>query len=97
MCSVIGRSCGLVTIVVPEEKQAWSPVKLEKQYVVRGGLCNKPHVLESTEIRTPAGISNFVRVGKHEAWMLKCGAGTAAQRGNLKRSKVIEQLKEKTR
>ena len=27
--------------------------------------------------------------------MLKCGAGTAAQKGNLKRSKVIEQLKEK--
>ena len=27
--------------------------------------------------------------------MLKCGAGTAAQRGNLKRSKVIDELKEK--
>ena len=53
-----------MTIVAPEEKQAWSPVKLEKQYVVRGGLCNKPHVLESTEIRTPDGISNFVKVGK---------------------------------
>ena len=84
-----------MTGFAPEEKQAWSPVKLEKQYVVRGGLCNKPHVLESMEIRTPDGISNFVRVGKHAAWMLKCGAGTAAQRGNLKRSKVIEQLKDK--
>ena len=84
-----------MTGAAPEEKQAWSPVKLEKQYVVRGGLCNKPHVLESMEIRTPDGISNFVRVGKNEACMIKCGAGTAAQKGNLKRSKVIEQLKEK--
>ena len=53
-----------MTGAAPEEKQAWSPVKLEKQYVVRGGLRNKPHVLESMEIRTPDGISNFVRVGK---------------------------------
>ena len=64
MCSAIGRSCGLMTRVAPEEKQAWSPVKLDKHYVVRDGLCNKPHVLESMEIRTPYGISNFVRVGK---------------------------------
>ena len=58
-------------------------------------MCNKPHVLDSTEMRTPAGISNFVRVCKNEAWMLKCGVGTAAQRGTLKRSKVLDGLKEK--
>ena len=47
-----------------EAGKNWSPVKVEKQYVVRGGLCNKPQVLEAMEIRTPDGISNFVRVGK---------------------------------
>ena len=52
-----------MTRVAPEEKQAWSPVKLEKQYVVRGGLRNKPHVLETMGIRPPDGVSNFARVG----------------------------------
>ena len=38
---------------------------------------------------------HFCRIGQNETWLLKCGAGANAQRGILKMSKVIEQLKDK--
>ena len=40
---------------------------------------------------------HFCRMAKIETWLLKCCAGAGAQNGILKRSKVIEQLKDKLR
>ena len=70
-------------------------VTLETQFVVRGGLCKKPQVLDTMEIATTAGPRHFCRVNKNDSWLLKCSAGRAARKGVLKRSKVLETLKNK--
>ena len=70
-------------------------VTLETQFVVRGGLCKKPQVLDTMEIATSGGPRHFCRVTKNDAWLLKCSAGRAARKGVLKRSKVLETLKNK--
>ena len=78
-----------------QEKPGWRPVKVETQFVVKGGMCNKPHVLETMEVTSAAGVQHFCRVVKSEVWLLKCGAGTAAQKGILERSQIAEKLKNK--
>ena len=70
-------------------------VTLETQFVVRGGLCKKPQVLDTMEIATNGGPRHFCRVNKNDSWLLKCSAGVAARKGVLKRSKVLETLKNK--
>ena len=74
------------------DKIAWRPLKLETQFVVRGGMCNKPHVLDTMPVLVSGEERHFCRIVKNETWLLKCGAGAAAQKGILKTSTVIEQL-----
>ena len=74
---------------------AWKPVRIETQFVVRGGMCNKPHVLDTMPVLVSGQERHFCRVVKSEVWLLKCGAGAGAQNGILNRSTVIEQLNEK--
>ena len=47
------------------------------------------------EIATPAGARHFCRVNKNDSWLVKCSAGREARKGVLKRSKVLETLKNK--
>ena len=68
---------------------------MEQQFVVSGGMCNKPYVLDTMPVLVSGKERHFCRIVKSETWLLKCGAGAGAQKGILKRSKVIEQLKEK--
>ena len=77
------------------DKAVWRPLKMEQQFVVKGGMCNKPHVLDTMPVLVSGAERHFCRVVKSETWLLKCGAGAGAQKGILKRSKFIEQLKEK--
>ena len=70
-------------------------VHLETHFVVRGGLSKKPCVLDTMEIATPAGSRHFCRVNKNDSWLVKCSAGREARKGVLKRSKVLETLKNK--
>ena len=70
-------------------------VTLETHFVVRGGLCKKPQVLDTMEIATSGGPRHFCRVNKNDSWLLKCSAGRAARKGVLKRSEVLETLKNK--
>ena len=70
-------------------------VTLETQFVVKGGLCKKACVLETVEIGTGGGPRHFCRVTKNDSWLLKCSAGREARKGVLKRSKVLENLKNK--
>ena len=70
-------------------------VTVDTQFVVKGGLCKKPCVLDTMEIATPAGARHFCRVNKNDSWLLKCSAGRGARKGVLKRSKVLEVLKNK--
>ena len=68
---------------------------MEQQFVVKGGMCNKPYVLDTMPVLVSGEERHFCRIVKSETWLLKCGAGAGAQKGILKRSKVIEQLKDK--
>ena len=68
---------------------------METQFVVRGGMCNKPHVLDTMPVLVSGEERHFCRIVKNETWFLKCGAGAAAQKGILNMSAVIEQLKDK--
>ena len=70
-------------------------VILDTQFVVRGGLCKKAQVIDTMEITTDAGPRHFCRVTKNDSWLLKCSAGREARKGVLKRSKVLETLKNK--
>jgi len=78
---------------MPEPK--FRPVSVQTQYVVAGGLCNKPHVLDTMDVQMASGIQTFVRIHKNEVWLLKCCAGATAQRGALKRSKIVEDLRQR--
>ena len=78
-----------------EEKALWRPVTLQQQFVVKGGMCNKPHVLQTMEITVSGGSKHFCRFVKSELWLLKCGVGVGAKNGAMKRSKVIDELKQK--
>ena len=68
---------------------------MEQQFVVSGGMCNKPYVLDTMPVLVSGKERHFCRLVKSETWLLKCGAGAGAQKGILKMSKVIEQLKDK--
>jgi len=47
------------------------------------------------DVQMAFGVQTFCRIHKNETRLLKCAAGLLAQRGALKRSKVLEELKEK--
>ena len=68
---------------------------MEQQFVVKGGMCNKPYVLDTMPVLVSGKEKNFCRINKNEAWLLNCGAGAGAKKGILNRSTVIEQLKDK--
>ena len=71
------------------------PVVVTTQYVVAGGHCNKPHVLDTMDVQLASGVKSFARIHKNEVWLLKCCAGVSAQRGALKRSKIVEDLRQR--
>ena len=73
----------------------WKPIKVETQLAFAGGFQSKSFVLESMEIIVKWSTQVFVKIDKGAALLLKSAAGPAAQRGALKRSTVIEELKAK--
>ena len=73
----------------------WKPIKVETQLAFAGGFQTKSFVLESMQIIVKGSTQVFVKIDKGADWLLKSAAGPAAQRGALKRSKVIEELKAK--
>ncbi|MCP4243390.1 MAG: hypothetical protein GY772_22780, partial [bacterium] len=76
-------------------KSLWRPVRVERQCVGSGGYCSKGPALETLELHTKTGNRAFCRVEKNMDWLLKCSAGTTAQKGALRRSRVLEDLKAK--
>ena len=56
-------------------KTVWWPLKMEQQFVVSGGMCNKPYVLDTMPVLVPGKERHFCRIAKTETWLLKCGAG----------------------
>ena len=64
-------------------KTVWRPLKMEQQFVVKGGMCNKPYVLDTMPVLVSGKERHFCRILKSETWLLKCGAGAGAQNGIL--------------
>ena len=74
----------------------WRQVSVQSQYVIAGGYgSNKIHPLETMEVETGKCTIQFCKVTKNELWLLKCAGGPQATKGMLKRSKILEELKEK--
>ena len=73
----------------------WRHVSVQTQYVLAGGYSSsKTHPLETMEVDTGKHTMQFCKVTKNDLWLLKC-AGPLATKGMLKRSKILEQLKDK--
>ena len=74
----------------------WRRVTVQTQYTLAGGYSsNKTHPLETMEVETGKRTVQFCKVTKNELWLLKCAGGPQATKGMLKRSKLLEQLKDK--
>ena len=72
----------------------WRPLKVGKTTSITGGLSHKSFALDTSDI-TEAGQSSpttFVRIGKSLDWLLKITLGNSAEKGQLKRSRVFEEL-----
>ena len=46
------------------------PVVVTTQYVVAGGHCNKPHVLDTMDVQLASGVKSFARIHKNEVIMV---------------------------
>ena len=79
----------------PDMAGPWRAVTLQHKIAVHGGYSSKPWVLDTIEVETSIGAKSFCRINKKEQWLLKCCAGPTAQPGGLKRSAVINVLKDK--
>ena len=43
---------------------------MEQQFVVKGGMCNKPYVLDAMPVLVSGKEKNFCRINKNEAWLV---------------------------
>jgi hypothetical protein len=71
------------------------PVTIEKSVTVSGGFWKNKEVVETMEIEGETGPMHFVHIHKNAIWLYKSTVGGAAQKGALKRSRIIAELKEK--
>ena len=73
----------------------WKPISIHTRLTFSGGFQNKSFALETSEIDIQGKIESFVKIDKNAEWLLKASLGPTAQRGALKRSQVIEEMKAK--
>ena len=73
----------------------WRNVSVEQQFVVRGGACAKPHVIETKAVSARGGDKMFCKVGKTEFWLHKCVGGKSATKGVMKRCTVFDEMRNK--
>ena len=81
----------------PPYKCVWKPIEFKSKVGVKGGYAGKSHMADTLGIPSPSGREVvYMRVSKNDEWVLKCVAGEKAQRGCLKRTKLIETLRDLT-
>ena len=102
------RSCGAEsrthhpllrhTAVAAMPTRAWKPVKIKQDNItIEGGACPGVFALETRDIHDGARSVRFVRVEKNMGWLLKIVGGKEMRRGSLRRTRLLEELKEKLR
>ena len=73
----------------------WSTPTLRQAWVVEGGLCSHPLVVEDEDVHSvTTGKSEvvYVKAKKQAKWMYKALKGDAGLKGALQKSSVCEQL-----
>ena len=90
------RGCSaLLYLTLPSMADVWTPVKLQKELTFEGGFLRKATTVDSKDIETPEGLLIFVRLDKSSEWLIKATSGSKAQRGALRRTTLLETLKDK--
>jgi hypothetical protein len=62
---------------------------------VEGGYGGGAQTVESKEILHEGKVISLIRVNKNNAWLLKACGGRSCHRGGLRRTRIIEELREK--
>ena len=73
----------------------WKPISLTRQLAFSGGYLTRAYTLETKEIETLAGTQTFVKIEKQAEWLYKAAAGKTATKQSLRRTKLLEDLKER--
>ena len=71
----------------------WKPFYTKQSVSACGGMLTKPVAIEVLSIDTPAGLRQFVKLEKQSKLAIEAVAGAQAQKGCLKRTKLVEYLK----
>ena len=73
----------------------WKTPTLRQAWVVQGGLCSHPLLVEDEDVHTVStshGEEVYVKVKKQAQWMYKTLKGDAGLKGALQHSSVCEEL-----
>ena len=79
----------------PTKTTRWQPVSVTTAVVVYGGYQNKTYALDTEIVDTASGQQQFVSVKQCMPWLLHACRGSGYRRGDLKRSRIIYDLKQK--
>ena len=74
---------------------SWRNITFRQTQCIDGGYQTKTHTVEDIKIDHHGRALTFVKVDKSAQWLIKVAVGCTAQKGALKRSRVLEQLREK--
>ena len=62
---------------------------------VGGGYSSTPQTVPSKQILSEGGVIDFIRICKNDHWLLKASGGRGCQKGGLRRTRALEELREK--
>ena len=73
--------------------QLWREVVVSRMVAVSGGYGGPPQTVESRDVLYGGRASSFVRISKGSYWLLKTCGGKQCQRGGLRRTKIVEEIR----
>ena len=75
--------------------QLWREVVVSRMVAVSGGYGGPPQTVESRDVLYGGRASSFVRISKGAYWLSKTCGGNECQRGGLRRTKIVEEIRRK--
>ena len=75
--------------------QLWREVVVSRMVAVSGGYGGPAQTVEPRDILHGGRASSFVRISKGAYWLLKTCGGKQCQRGGLRRTKIVEEIRRK--
>ena len=86
------RSCGSLRDMPVE---LWREVVVSRMVAVEGGYVGAAQTVESKQILYEGRVISLIKICKNHHWLLKICGGRACQRGGLRRTRIVEELREK--